>query len=193
VNLFNDTNESAPINNELITESGMSILLKREATINVEAEDMNTNFTLNGDVFVRDEEDTNTTETAGLLKDDLVAAGYDAANSSWSVTISGFEVDTLVNGNNMNSSIATEIYLDEDADGAFSLDSGVTLTNLTVTVQVDTPDDELKLSVAEGADFTEVRNADTDISYGVSELGTYYEADVDEYTSILCRIRCCSY
>jgi hypothetical protein len=116
----------------------------------------------------------------------LVAAGYSATldTDTNTITISGFQVDTLVNNSGADSSIATQFYFEEDADGAFSLDSGVTLTNLTVTVQVDTTDDELELRAAEGANFTAVTNADTDISYGVSELGTYYEADVDEYTSI---------
>jgi hypothetical protein len=72
------------------------------------------------------------------------------------------------------------ITFEEDADGVFSLDSGVTATDITVTVSVDTDDDELELTVTEGSDFTSVSNTETDMEYGVSDLGTYYEADDDE-------------
>jgi len=166
------------MNSELITESGMSITLKREANLNVTANDGETTITLNSVEY-----DTKTTTDAlADLAALLVADGYNATEDGDNLVITGFQINTLVEGDNIaDFSITTELYFEENADGVFSLDPEVTdeLGDLTVTVDVDTDDEELELSWTDNY-FEEVQNTETDMEYAVSTLGTYYEADDDE-------------
>ncbi|WP_292487762.1 hypothetical protein, partial [Methanohalobium sp.] len=83
------------------------------------------------------------------------------------------------------TSSSTVINMTEDREGEFNLDSeGITPATLDVNVSADSSDEVLELRTMPGANFSDVSVSDTDTEYGLSDFGTYYEADTDAYSSV---------
>ena len=176
IELLDMGDNAASVNNELFTREGMSIKLVKGAEIDATSVGSAPNtLEINGVNY--------TANTGTALNDSLYAAGYETDVQGDIVQINGFQVNSLNTYGDADANATSGVLFGEDRNEEISLEGGAR-GMISAGIGIDSDDEDLKLMTYYSEEFQDhsIGGDNTDKEFALSELGTYTEADSDEWT-----------